>query len=144
VTRETVFTLEHSVEVPVDIAFAWRFRTDVATWNDPPATFALDGPFADGATGTTLMPGQPPLIWRVRDVRPPHSFTIEMEFEGAVCAAEWRFDTLSGGRTKMTQRLSLFGPNASQYREQFETGFESNLADGMNRVAAAIVAACKT
>ena len=140
---EPVFTLEHSVDVPVGVAFAWKFRTDVATWDDPPATFALDGPFADGATGTTSTPGQPLLTWRVRDVRPQHSFTIEMQLEGAVCAAEWRFDAVSGGRTKMTQRLSLSGPNAVRYREQFEIGFGSNLADGMKRVAAAIVAACK-
>ena len=140
-TSETVFTLEHSVEIPVDIAFAWRFRADVATWDDPPATFALHGPFADGVDGTTSIPGRPPLAWRVRDVRAPHSFTIEMQLEGAVCAAEWRFDALSGGRTKMTQRLRLSGPDAVQYREQFETGFGSNVADGMNRVAAAIAAA---
>jgi hypothetical protein len=127
----------------VELAFVWRFRTDVATWDDPPATFALDGPFADGVTGTTSMPGQPPLAWRVRDVRAPHSFTIEMQLEGAVCAAEWQFHALSAARTKMTQRLRLSGPNAGRYREQFETGFGSNLADGMNRVAAAIVAACK-
>jgi len=28
---------EHSVEVAVSLDFAWRFRTDIATWDDPPA-----------------------------------------------------------------------------------------------------------
>jgi len=49
--------LEYSVEADVSPEFAWKFRTDVATWNDPPATFALEGPFETGARGTTILPG---------------------------------------------------------------------------------------
>jgi hypothetical protein len=51
---EDELVLEHSIETDVTAAFAWKCRTDIATWNDPPATFLLDGPFAEGAQGTTL------------------------------------------------------------------------------------------
>src|SRR5689334_5041234 len=41
---EIALQLEYSVEADVSPAFAWRFRTDVANWKDPPARFSLDGP----------------------------------------------------------------------------------------------------
>ena len=55
---EIAWELEHSVEADVSPSFAWSFRTDIRNWNDPPATFSLDGPFAAGARGTTLLPGR--------------------------------------------------------------------------------------
>jgi hypothetical protein len=115
--------LEHSVEVPVTLDFAWRFRTDVTTWDDPPARFVLDGPFMDGATGTTNFPNQPPLKWHVRDVRIAETFTIAMELEGAVLRAEWMFAEVADNGTRMTQRLVLSGPNGASYREQVQSGF---------------------
>jgi hypothetical protein len=42
----------------VSRAFAWNLRTDVANWNDVPATFMLDGPFADGSEGPDACLGQ--------------------------------------------------------------------------------------
>lgn len=135
--------LEHSVEVPVRLDFAWRFRTDVATWNDPPARFILDGPFVDGKAGTTIIPNQLPLKWHVRDVRIAEAFTIEMELDGAVLRAEWTFEEIADNRTRMTQRLVLAGPNAASYREQVQSGFGPTLADGMNRIAMQVEAAGK-
>ena len=69
----TPLVLEHSIEADVSPAFAWTFRTDITTWSDPLATFQLDGPFAEGSRGLTLMPGQEPLAWWIRDVRPGQS-----------------------------------------------------------------------
>jgi hypothetical protein len=83
--------LEHSVEADVSAAFAWKFRTDVTTWSDPPATFLLDGSFVEGARGTTLMPGREPMAWWIRDVRPGRSFAIEMPLDGATLRFEWYF-----------------------------------------------------
>src|SRR5438046_2407880 len=61
--------LEHSVDAEVSPSFAWNWRTDIKNWDDPPAQFQLDGPFASGSWGTTLLPGQEPLRWQIRDVR---------------------------------------------------------------------------
>jgi hypothetical protein len=140
---DVALVLEHAVEVPVSLNFAWRFRTDIATWNDPPARFTLDGAFVDGAVGTTITPNQPPLTWHVRDLRIGEAFTIEIELEGAVLRAEWKFYALAESRTRMTQRLVLQGPNATSYREQVQSGFGPTLADGMNRIAMQMVAAAK-
>jgi hypothetical protein len=138
---EVALHLSYSVEADVTPAFAWRFRTDVATWNDPPATFALDGPFATGSQGTTLLPGQQPLHWRVGEVKPAESFVLEMPLDRAMLTFEWRFDPLPGPRTKLTQHIVLSGDNAGAYAAHVEAGFGTNLADGMKRLAVEIAAA---
>jgi len=138
---EIALQLEYSVEADVSPAFAWRFRTDVTNWNDPPARFSLDGPFEAGSCGTTLLPGQEPLYWRIRDVLPGKSFVLELQLDRAMLTFEWRFDELPGHRTKLTQRIALSGDNAGAYAVQVELGFGPNLPDGMRRIAAEMAAA---
>jgi len=136
-----VLQLEHSVEVEVTAEFAWKHRTNIANWNDPPARFALDGAFVAGSRGTTVLPGQPPLHWKVREAQPPRSFVLEMELDRAILTFEWRFDASSEQRTRMTQRIVLAGENASAYAEQVRAGFGPGLADGMGRIASDMAAA---
>lgn len=135
--------LEYSVEVAVSPAFAWQYRTDVANWNDPPAQFALDGPFQAGSQGTTQLPGMDTLHWHIREVRHGESFVTEMNLDRATLTFEWYFDRVSDDRTRLTQRIILSGENAAAYREQVKAGFEPNLADGMNRIAVDMTAAEK-
>src|SRR5262249_54898344 len=106
-----VYQVEHSVEVPVSPAFAWDWRTDVKNWDDPPAQFQLDGPIAAGSWWTTRLPGQEPLRWQIRDVRPGRSFTIEMPLDRATLSFDWRFEARSDPRTTLPQRLVLAGDN---------------------------------
>jgi 16S rRNA (guanine(966)-N(2))-methyltransferase RsmD len=135
----TAWQMEHSVETAADRDFAWSYMSDVRNWNDPPAEFHLDGPFAEGARGTTLTPGQPPLEWRLRDVRPPETYTVEAELaEGATLACTWRFEPLGPGRARLTQTMVLSGENAAAYREPIQSAFAPNLAPGMSRIATAI------
>ena len=140
---QVALQLEHTVEVAVSTAFAWSYRTDVATWDDPPAKFALAGPFEQGSRGTTQMPGQPTLEWRIAAVEPGTCFVIEVSLEGAKLAFEWRFDAIGEDKTKLTQRIILSGNNAQAYASQVEAGFGPNLADGMRRLAMLMEAAAK-
>ena len=133
-----MWTLEHSVEADVSRSFAWSWRTDITNWNDPPAQFQLDGPFANESWGTTQLPGQQPLRWQIRDVRPGAAFTIAMPLDRAVLAFEWRFDAMSDRRTRITQRLVLSGDNTAAYVDQVQAGFGSTLRDGMKRIADAM------
>src|SRR5262245_548497 len=133
--------LEHSIEAEVSPEFAWKYRTDVANWNDPPARFVLDGPFLAGSQGSTLLPGQQPLHWRIREVRPPKAFVLEMQLDKALLTFEWRFEALSERTTRMTQTIVLSGDNAAAYAEQVEAGFSPGLADGMRRIATEMAAA---
>ena len=138
---EIVLTLKCSVEADVTTAFAWQFRTDVSNWNDPPARFALDGPFEAGSCGTTQLPGQAPLHWRITEVRPRKSFVVAMQLDQAMLVFEWQFDQLPGHKTKLTQEIVLSGDNAAAYATQVEAGFGSNLEAGMKRIAADMAAA---
>jgi hypothetical protein len=103
------YQLEHAIEVQVSRTLAWNWRTDVRNWDDPPAQFHLEGPFVEGSWRTTLLPGQEPLRWQIREVRPEQSFVLEMPLDGATLSFEWRFDIVSDRRTRVTQRIVLTG-----------------------------------
>jgi hypothetical protein len=133
--------LEESVEAEVSPSFAWSWRTDINNWDDPPAQFQLDGPFASGSWGTTLLPGQDPLRWQIGEVRPGTAFIIEMPLDRAVLSFEWLFDAVSNHRTRITQRIFLWGENGPAYANQVQASFGSTLPDGMKRIADAMARA---
>ena len=126
---------QRSVDADVSIAFAWSYMTNVFNWSDPPAEFSLDGPFVAGARGTTRMPGQPPRDWVIRGVDPGKAYTIETLLERARLLFQWRFEELSDGRTRMTQRIGVYGEHAAAYVDDIRAGFEPNLEPGMRRIA---------
>jgi hypothetical protein len=144
VMKNIACQLEHSVEAEVSLSFAWSWRTDINNWDDPLAQFQLDGPFASGSWGTTLLPGQEPLRWQIRDVRPGAGFIIDVPLDEAVISFEWLFATVSEQRTRITQRIVLAGDNAAAYVNQLQADFGSNLADGMKRIADAMVMAARS
>jgi hypothetical protein len=139
--KNIAYQLEESVEAEVSPSFAWSWRTDIKNWDDPPAQFQLDGPFASGSWGTTLLPGQDPLRWHIREVRPGSAFVIEMPLDRAVLSFEWFFDAVSNRRTRITQRIVLWGDNALAYANHVQASFGSTLPDGMKRIADAMVRA---
>lgn len=131
----------YSVEAEVSPSFAWSWQTDIRNWNDPSAQFRLDGPFADGTWGTTRLPGQEPMRWQVRDIRPGTSFIIDMPLDRAILSFEWMFDAISNRRTRITQRIVLSGDNAGAYADEVRASFGSTLSDGMKRIADELVRA---
>jgi len=134
---EIVWQIEHTIEADVSATFAWRFWSNVANWDDPPAEFVLDGPFVAGSVGTTRIPGQDPIQWRIRDVLPGACATIEIELDRATASFTFSFKAVSATRTKLTQRIALKGENAAAYVEHMEAGF-GTLPEGMKRLAAAM------
>jgi hypothetical protein len=128
---------QRSVDVDVPVSFAFAYMTDIRNWSDPPAEFALDGPFANGTRGTTRMPGQPAASWTIRDVEPGRGYTIEggSFLERAALLVHWRFDPLSEQAATLTQRMELIGENAAAYVDAMKSGFEPNIEPGMQRIA---------
>ena len=129
-------TLKCSVEADATPAFAWQYRTDVSNWNDPPARFFLHGPFEVGSVGTTELPEQTPLQWRIAEVLPFESFVVEMPLDRAILTFRWQFEELPGLRTRLTQEIVLSGENSAAYAAQVESGLGFNLEPGMKRIAA--------
>jgi hypothetical protein len=113
----------YAVETSAGPAFAWKYWSTVSNWDDPPAAFELLGPFQAGSRGITRIPGQPPIEWFLREVRPPHMATIAIPLVQAVLSFEWRFDGLPDGRTRISQRITLEGENAEAYRSQVASTF---------------------
>jgi hypothetical protein len=132
---ENAYVLEHTIEVDVRPSFAWKYRTNIETWNDPPATFVLDGAFVEGARGTTVTPDQEPLHWWIRTVDPQRLFVIEVPLEGASLWFEWHFFVVTEHRTRLIQRIRLDGPESAAYTKEVTEGFGPTLAEGMNRLA---------
>jgi hypothetical protein len=133
--------ITHAVETSASPAFAWKYWTTVSNWADPPAEFALQGPFEAGSPGITRLPGQPSIEWFLREVHPPSTATIAMPLVRAVLCFQWRFDDLRDGRTRISQRVTLEGENAEAYRLQVASTFAANLPDGMNKIARAMAEA---
>ena len=133
---DPAWEMEREVEANVRPEFAWSFRTDVRTWNDPPAEFTLQGAFAPGSLGLTKMPGQDPMRWKIGDVQPGRLFTIEMPMDGAIVVIEWRFEALEEQRTKLIQRVTLSGEQADVYMPAVQAAFGPNLEPGMKRIVA--------
>jgi hypothetical protein len=67
------------------------YMNDVKNWDDPPAQFTLHGSFTTGSSGTTALPGQEPTQWRLREVKPPDSYTVEIAVKGATILCRWVF-----------------------------------------------------
>ncbi len=130
--------ITYSVETNASPAFAWHYWTNIANWDDPPAEFELDGPFATGSRGATRLPRQEPVHWFIRDVAPPSAATIEMSLDGAALLFVWRFVGLADERTRLTQRIVLKGEKADMYLSQVKAAFTANLPDGMNKLATAM------
>jgi len=135
---DVLWLLEHSEDADASPEFAWSFLTEVANWDDPPARFALDGPFATGSRGTTRLPDREPIHWTIGDVRAGRSYTIETELDGATLLCEWRFDPILERRTRLTQRLGLSGDDTAAQAEGVRAMFAPTLAAGMRRIAGLI------
>ena len=128
-----VWEFEHSVESGVPRQFAWRYWTDAANWEDPPARFEFDGPFAVGTRIRAILPDQ--TLWSViREVKDGQAARIETEVHGAVLAFHWRFEEVAAQRTRMRQRLELYGPEAEALLGQARF-MEQSVPQGMARMA---------
>ncbi len=132
--------MTHSVDADASSAFAWEYWVNVANWSDPPAEFRLDGPFAAGSRGTTLVPGQEPLDWIIREVSPPRSARIDMELPGATASFEWQFEPLDRARTRLTQRVVLQGTGADAFVAKAKS-FATTIPEGMSKLALAMAEA---
>lgn len=143
---ETAWQFEHSIECNADRAFVWSFWTDVSNWErlegDSVDWIKLDGPFAEGTPGATKTPGQDPLNWKIAQVDPERSATIEMPLDGAVFFNVMTLESVSANRTRITQRMSLAGEKASDIAKGMEM-FETTAPQGLAKLAKTIESAFK-
>ena len=133
---ELAWQFQHSVDCSAPQHFAWNYWTQVANWNDPPATFHLDGPFDVGSKLMTNLPGQT-LHSVIRDVTKDCEAVIDMQLPDAVLSFHWKFEDLSEDRTRITQLLVLSGQDAGAFVSQAGV-LEKTVPEGMQKLVAAI------
>ncbi|HKA21591.1 MAG TPA: SRPBCC family protein [Blastocatellia bacterium] len=131
--------LKHSVIANASLQMVWAWHSNVDNWarfeGDAVESITLDGPFQAGTRITTKMPGQEPRISTLTEVEPPGRSVIQMELPEAVLRFAWTFEELSDSQTRMTQHITLEGPNAEAYVATMEEFFAPNIGKGMARIA---------
>lgn len=141
---------EESVEATAPPAFAFRYWACVENMAADPGIERVetDGPYRDrvGMRGTTHLVGGGTTHWVVAEVEPDRRVAIDLALSDATLRFDFWVDERVGGGSVLTQRVSLFGPNAAVYLEGVEAGFATSLRDGMRAVrdridAAALAAA---
>jgi hypothetical protein len=134
-TAAPSWIFEHSVQCNASRNFAWTYWTNVSCWNDPPAKFELDGPFAVGSRLTTTLPDQV-LHSVIRSVEPGCAATIEMQLPYGILSFHWTFEDLSETRSRITQRLVLSTESAALLAQA--STLEQSVPQGMNKLIAGI------
>jgi hypothetical protein len=130
--RKTVWEFEHAVECAVPREFAWSYWTDAANWDDPPAQFEFDGPFAVGTRLKTILPGRT-LPSVIREVEAGRAARIEMEVMEALLAFCWSFEEVAERRVRIMQRVELSAAEAEGLVGQARV-MEQSVPQGMARL----------
>jgi Polyketide cyclase / dehydrase and lipid transport len=134
---------EHSIECQVEREFAWKFWTNVDNWAvvDPAVEWAkLEGPFIAGTKGRTKPRGSDPNEWKLAEVEEGSRAVIEIAGPGATVKFHWSFTDITGGGTRMTQKVILEGERAAEYEEGMRQ-LEKGIPYGMERLVEAMVRA---
>jgi hypothetical protein len=131
---------EHAVEVDAPAAAGWHFWTQVENWTlDPSVEWArLDGAFETGAEGETKQKGQPPLRWKIVEVRAPERGVIEIEMPGATARFALDFVPVSEHTSRLRQRITLEGTDAARLSDGLGAEFKEGVRKGMQKLADAI------
>jgi hypothetical protein len=127
-----VWEFAHCVECGAPRVFAWAYWTNAENWDDPPARFEFDGPFAVGTRIKSKLPALE-LESTIREMAAGHAARIETDVMGAVVAFDWNFEDLDGGGTRITQRIALRGAGAGALLGQAKL-LEQSVPQGMARL----------
>lgn len=136
--QQPLWEKEESVEARADPSFAFRYLASIENMEADPGIERVetDGPYRDrlGMRGKTHHVGGGATDWVVAAVEPDRRLVIDVALRDAFLRFEFRFEPRLDGGSVVSQRVSLFGPNAPEYVEGVAAGFGSTLRDGMRAV----------
>ena len=130
------WSFEHSVEAAASVEAAWRFWTDVSNWRFDRSveSVTVEPAFEPGARGVTRQRGASPVAWSIREAADRHA-VIEMELPGALVVFEWSFEPAGPDRARITQRVTLSGPQARDYVDMADAHLAKGIPEGMRTLA---------
>jgi hypothetical protein len=132
--------VRHVVQVDVPPADAWRYWIHVENWavDAAIAHVRLDGPFRVGARGETVLRGGSEVVrWSVVEVVDGRRAVVEIPAGGLVARFTWRFDPLPRARTRLTQEITVHGPDSGADAAA-AAALAQTVPAGMARLAAAM------
>ena len=143
--QQPLWEKEESVEATAEPAFAFKYLTSIENMVADPGIDRVetDGAYRDrpGMRGKTYQVGGSSTEWVVTAVELDRRVVIDVALRDAVLRFEFGFEKRLGGGAVISHRVSLFGPNASEYLEGVAAGFGSTLGDGMRAIRDRIDAA---
>lgn len=107
-----MWEFEHSVEAPVSRERVWALWTDVARWpdwNPGVARAELDGPVAEGATGTVRGAGGPASKLTVLEIEPERRLVTEASERLMRLRFEYELADAEDSRLRITHRVRMTG-----------------------------------
>jgi hypothetical protein len=136
------WTFEHSVICPVTKEFAWNFWTTVSNWrlDSDVESVELNGPFETGSRGATNTRSSGRIEWRLSGVVHGEAAVVEIALPGATGQFRWTFEDVAAA-TRITQRVSIAGEQATSLVAAIAPGLESGIPAGMQRLSEALVQA---
>jgi hypothetical protein len=131
------WSCEHSISTSASREDAWAYWSDMqnhAKLEPGVERIELDGPFASGTPGRTIVAGVAQ-EWMLADVVDRRRFTVigfTPDRAGSVSFA-WEFED-DGTGTRLTQRIAAHGPEVEQHLQTFRQ-MEANAPKGLARLA---------
>jgi uncharacterized protein YndB with AHSA1/START domain len=107
-----MWEFEHSVQAPASRERVWALWTDVSgwpTWNPGVARAELDGPLAEGATGTVRAAGGPASTLKVLEIEPERRLVTEASERLMRLRFEYELADAENGELRITQRVRMSG-----------------------------------
>jgi uncharacterized protein YndB with AHSA1/START domain len=107
-----MWDFEHSVQAPASRERVWALWTDVSgwpNWNPGVARAELDGPLAEGATGTVRAAGGPTSTLKVLSVEPDRRFVTEASERFMRLRFEHELADMGNGQVRITHRVRMTG-----------------------------------
>ena len=107
-----MWEFEHSVQAPVTRERVWALWTDVPgwpAWNPGVARAELNGPVAEGATGTVRAAGGPASTLKVVEIEPDRRLVTEASERLMRLRFEFELADTDGGQLRVTHRVRMTG-----------------------------------
>jgi uncharacterized protein YndB with AHSA1/START domain len=107
-----MWDFEHSTQAPASRERVWALWTDISgwpSWNPGVARAELDGPLAEGATGTVRAKGGPTSTLRVLAIEPERRFVTEASERFMRLRFEHELADVEGGQLRITHRVRMTG-----------------------------------
>jgi uncharacterized protein YndB with AHSA1/START domain len=142
-----MWEFEHSVRAPASRERVWTLWTDISrwpSWNPGVGRAELDGPLAEGATGTVRGVGGPASTLRVLAIEPQRRFVTETSERLVRLRFEHELADAEDGQLLITHRVRMTGPATPLLQHTIGPRLERSIPAALRALAERATAAPPT